>query len=134
MGDIKNTVLNDGNEVVSPSEEKKIEELIKKFNQEYGTLVHLGVFYDKTGTSFHYNLNDAKYLYPKDITSVNNSYGLAGLGDNNWYVEASFNDNNREYFYLIPIGFIIVSFVLFIVWLVSKMNNRRYLKLTNSNS
>ncbi|WP_160037088.1 permease prefix domain 1-containing protein [Paenibacillus sp. An7] len=119
---ILNVVNNE--ELISTTEIKIIEEHTAEFQEKYDTLSYLGVFYDDNQDADLHEPNEAQYIYPENATFSKDKINY-GVGSNNWYVEAQLEDDYRDYFYLIPYSFLIISFVLLLVWLVSKIYNRK---------
>lgn len=120
---ILNTVNN--KETISSNEIEIIENHISKFENKYDTLSYLGVFYDDVQNGDIHIPSEAQYVYSENET-INTEMINFGIGMNNWFVEAQFEDQHRNYFYIIPYSFLIISLVLFLVWLVSKMYNRKH--------
>ncbi|MGE7024578.1 permease prefix domain 1-containing protein [Solibacillus cecembensis] len=110
-------------ELITTTEIKIIEEHTAEFQDKYDTLSYLGVFYDEEHDSELHEPNEAQYIYPENTTISKDKINY-GVGSNNWFIEAYLEDDYRDYFYLIPYSFLIISFVLLLVWLVSKIYNR----------
>lgn len=120
--EILNVVNN--KEIISADEIKIIEEHTAEFQDKYDTLSYLGVFYDENHDGDLHNPNEAQYIYPEKATISKDKINY-GVGSDNWFVEAHLEDDYRDYFYLIPYSFFIISIVLLLVWLVSKIYNRK---------
>jgi len=112
-------------ETISSNEIEIIENHIAKFENKYDSLSYLGVFYDDVQHGDIHNSSEAQYVYSENET-INIEKINYGIGLNNWFVEAQLEDQYRDYFYIIPYSFLIISLVLFLVWLVSKMYNRKH--------
>jgi len=119
MEDVKNIVIQDGDNEISSKEEIVIDERISEFNRKYGSLVFLSVFYTPE-LNGEYNLNEAKYVFQREGSSLPYQRGSAGLEDENWYVEVAFDDEDRKNSYIIPIFFFILSCIVCAGWIVSR--------------
>lgn len=120
---ILDTVMN--KETISSNEIEIIENHIAQFENKYDTLSYLGVFYDDVQNGNIHIPGEAQYVYSESGT-INTESVNYGIGLNNWFVEAQLEDQHRDYFYIVPYSFFIISIVLFLVWVVSEMYNRKH--------